>query len=122
MMVFNDQSSKNQPISTVLPTKKFPKFLFTRKNRNKTMVQNEITNSDSENITQMEPDMEQNALACMLSSECNQAGRDAEMNFAGFNRDITNNTVDVTAILRKVLLWKLSFVVNFEGCNKNGTY
>lgn len=103
MLAVGDHSLEAEPSSAVLAAKRLPKVRFTRKSRDKSMVQNEITNLNSEKLVQMDTDMEQNAVAGRIASEGNQAGSDAEMDSGGVIDSGNNRTpVDVAAVLRKV--------------------
>ncbi|XP_009417636.2 uncharacterized protein LOC103998002 isoform X2 [Musa acuminata AAA Group] len=104
MLAVGDHSLEAEPSSAVLAAKRLPKLRFTRKSRDKSMVQNEITNLNSEKLVQMDTDVEQNAVAGRIASEGNQAGSDAEMDSGGVIDSGNNRTpVDVAAVLRKLI-------------------
>ncbi|RWW17983.1 hypothetical protein GW17_00018061 [Ensete ventricosum] len=104
MLAVGDHSLEAEPSSAVLAVKRLPKLRLTRNSRDKSMVQNEITNLNSEKLVQMDTDVEQNAVAGRIASEGNQAGSDAEIDTGGVIDSGNNRTpVDVAAVLRKLI-------------------
>ncbi|WOL06578.1 hypothetical protein Cni_G15312 [Canna indica] len=100
----DDHSLVPKPSQFILPTKKLPKLRFTRKSKDKSMMQNEITISTSEKIDQTEPD-EQNPDINKLNSEGGRAGIITETDTDGAvdTGNIKKATQDVAAILRKLI-------------------
>lgn len=104
-VVVDDDSSLTKPPPTILPTKKMPKLRLTRKNRDKGLMQDEITNFSSDKMVKMEPTMEQDALADRLKYEDGQAEPDNDMDADGIleSANITRNSPNIGVILKKLI-------------------
>ncbi|KAG6490190.1 hypothetical protein ZIOFF_051475 [Zingiber officinale] len=108
LMATDDHSMTDMPSINIPPAKKLPKLLFTRKNRDKKYVQNEIAKFTYEKIDQVEPG-EQHSVGSKHNLDSGQAGSTTEMVSVGAidSEIVKRSTTDVPAILREVIFTSL---------------
>ncbi|XP_074575453.1 uncharacterized protein LOC141831928 isoform X2 [Curcuma longa] len=105
LMATDDHSMTDKLSINIPPAKKLPKLRFTRKNRDKNYMQNEIAKFTSEKIVQVEPG-EQDTVGSKLNLDSGQAGSTTEMASVGAidSEIVKRSTADVPAILRELIV------------------
>ncbi|XP_008776606.1 uncharacterized protein LOC103696693 isoform X2 [Phoenix dactylifera] len=94
----DDDSSVTKPLPAILPAIKIPKLRFTRKNRDKSLTQDEIASSSSDKMIKMEPNMEKDAFTGRLRYEGGRAEPNSDK-----DTDRNIESVDISVILNKLI-------------------
>ncbi|XP_026656732.2 uncharacterized protein LOC103696526 isoform X2 [Phoenix dactylifera] len=104
-VLVNDDSSLTKAPPAIPPAKWIPKLRLTRKNRAKSLMQDEIKNSTSNQMVKMEPSMELDALTGRLKYEDDQSEPDNDMDTDGIieSGNITRNSPNIAVILKKLI-------------------